>query len=133
MKTILVAAAAFFMLTALSGSVNAQYKSFTITNKTGITVTSVYISPAGKNVWGANLYPKRKLENNASFDFSQLVDNNSCSYDVKFRGIDGKDYYDRNVNLCSATGISLLKNDDAMHAKGTVFNPKLKLMDQKKE
>lgn len=111
-KTILLTIA--FIVTALSVSnVYAQVQVFSVTNNTGMAITSLSISPAGANTWSSNLFSKDKINNNENFEFKQTVQNGgSCSFDLKFVCEDGKEYIQNNVNLCSGNSLSLMMPKD---------------------
>ena len=89
-----------------------QVQSFIVTNKTDVTVTTVYISPAGANSWGNSINTKDKLLSGESFQFTQIIDNTKCSFDVKFTGEDAKAYFMTNVNLCSGGTLILSKTEE---------------------
>jgi hypothetical protein len=86
-------------------------QTYTVTNRTGINITSIYISESGAAVWGNSINTKDKLLNNESFLYTQVLDNKKCNYDIKFTADDGKDYILKNINLCSAANITLIKPD----------------------
>jgi hypothetical protein len=87
-------------------------KNYTIVNKSGVTITSVYISPAGANKWSDNICPSEsKIKNNQGFQYGIDVDKDNCNYDIKCTGEDGKDYILKNVNLCSGYVITLTKSE----------------------
>jgi hypothetical protein len=97
----------FYSFFSLSAQANTA-KKFTLINKSGMTITAVYISPAGANKWSDNLDTYGKVTNKSGFLFDQDVDNTSCNYDIKYTTEDGKDYTMTNVDLCKAAAITLI-------------------------
>lgn len=95
-----------FSVTVLSQST----QTCTLVNKSGMVITSVSYSPAGKNIWSDNISTVEKLKNTESFKYGfNNIDPKNCTYDLKFKCDDGNDYVMKNVTLCSTETISLVK------------------------
>lgn len=107
MKQFVFITALLISFCMISAALQAQ-TNVTITNQSGVTVTGVYLAPAGSAAWSPRLNTKDKIANNESFNVSQTIDKTKCNYDVKFSGEDGRDYFINNVSLCSNPGISLI-------------------------
>ncbi|HEY3251513.1 MAG TPA: hypothetical protein VGK25_10390 [Ignavibacteria bacterium] len=82
-------------------------KTFKVTNKSGMAVTSVRLASNDTYTWGLSLTTMDKVPIDKSFDFVQKIDTARCIYDFKFTGDDGKDYIIENVDLCSTKEIVL--------------------------
>ncbi len=121
MKPILFIFTVLIMTVLINSSVYSQPDEFTITNTSGMAVTSVSVSPAGQNEWGPNILYRTFLrndesvdirryndENNESIDFVRLGLSHGCIKDVKYTTEDGKIYLLLNVNMCSSSSITLL-------------------------
>jgi len=110
MKHVLSAGTFVLAMYLLANTAIAQStQTFTLTNKAGIVVTSIVVSPAGKNNWSSNLCSREGLLDNGVYAFKYKIDsNNKGIVDIKFRGSSGQDYYLRNVDLKKNTSISLL-------------------------
>ncbi len=98
-----------FLLIIKTESSNSQVsKTFRVTNKTGIALTSVRISSANANEWGLELNTMEKFANNTSFDFGHKVDTARCMFDIKFTAEGGTEYFMEDVNFCTAKDIQLI-------------------------
>jgi hypothetical protein len=113
LQRILISGVFVMIISLVCNSVYAQItQTITVSNKSGMAVTSVFISPAGSNNWGSNISAKAKITNNETFEFKQIVDKANCNYDVKYTGDDGKEYIVNNVDLCSGINITLQNSAD---------------------
>jgi len=109
MKHILFWVSLLTAMLVLNCSVAAQLiQIVTVTNKTGASLSTVYISPANADKWSTNLATKDKLLNEEKFEFKQAVDSRNCLFDIKFKGDDGQDYYMKNLNLCTSAKVTLM-------------------------
>lgn len=111
MKKIMVSVNVLFILFLLSGSLHAQGRSISITNKTGMALSSVYISPAGQDSWHLIRSSGMGIYKDETFDFKQSIHKTFCSYDLKFRCDDGNYYYVRNLDMCLESGFMLYLPD----------------------
>ncbi len=100
MKKIFFPLIALFVLILLSGSAYAQGRSVSVTNKTGMGISAVYISPAGQDSWRLIRSTWNGIYKDETFDFRQSIHKAYCSYDLKFRCDDGKYYYMKNLDMC---------------------------------
>src|SRR5450759_4819209 len=113
MKQFILGAAVIILIVTLGNTLRSQEsQTLVIANKTGETVTTVYVSPAGTNSWGNSINTKDKLLSNETFQFTQMVDNTKCAYDLKFTGDEGKEYMMTNLNLCTGGTILLAKTSN---------------------
>ncbi|HEY3251514.1 MAG TPA: hypothetical protein VGK25_10395 [Ignavibacteria bacterium] len=117
MKQIFFAGAVLLVFQFFSNSAHAQLsQTFTVFNKTGIKLFSVYIYPSGANSMGFNMLAKERMLNNESFNFIQNIDKSNCLYDVKYFDERGKEYLIKNLDLCTTTLIALSTVDDTKKA-----------------
>ena len=89
-----------------------ESQTLVVANKTGETVTTVYVSPAGTNSWGTSINTKDKLLSGEMLQYTQKIDNTKCTYDLKFTLDDGKEYIMPNLNLCTGGTILLDKSGE---------------------
>lgn len=90
---------------------------YKVTNKSGMVVTGVRISPHDANTWGFNLNVTGNVPANSSFEFTQKVDNANCIYDIRYKCEDGKYYYIQDVDLCNSKNIILPIPEDLNKAE----------------
>ena len=111
MKRILISINILFILFLLSGSLHAQGRSISVTNKTGMGVSAVYISPAGQDSWHLIRSTWNGIYKDETFDFKQSLHKAYCSYDLKFMCDDGNYYYMRNLDMCLESSFMLTLPD----------------------
>ena len=111
MKRTLVIALILAGYFALTNSSFAQLSStYTVVNKSGVTVKAVYFTPTGANAWSDNISTVDKIGLNEGFQYGfDGIDKDHCTIDLKFVDTDGKDWMMNNVSLCSASVITLRK------------------------
>lgn len=110
MKRLLKAASILTCLVLISSSAYSQLsQTYTLVNKSGMVITSVSYSPASQNVWSDNISTVDKLKNKEGFQYGFDVDPKNCTYDIKFKCDDGKEYIMKNVNLCTPGIITLTR------------------------
>jgi hypothetical protein len=107
MKKTIFISAALFLLMVINQSANAQSKSLTVKNSSGMIVTGVRISPADEFQWGFNLLVTGNLANNGSIKFNETVNPEKCLYDLSYKGNDDKEYFVKGVDLCTTASIEL--------------------------
>ena len=114
MKRLLSLALLLISFLILSSSANSQLsKTYTVVNKTGMVITSVFVAPTGSGSWGDNISTLDKLSNKEGFQYAFDVDQKNCAYDIKFKGEDGKEYTLKNINLCNNAVVTLTKPGDS--------------------
>lgn len=103
MKTILLVLG---LSLALSMSAFAQTnQAFKVLNSSGVTVAEVYASPTAKNMWGDNLI-KNKVAGGETFEISVPVEAANCTWDIKYKDDQGKEYMLTNVDLCNTKTVT---------------------------
>ena len=117
MKQLIRSASALLLLLIFSSSAHSQSEVYKVTNKTGMILTGVRISPNDANSWGFNLNIMGNVGVNNSFEFTQKVDSASCIYDIRYRGEDDKYYYVQDVDLCNSKTIILPSPEELKKAE----------------
>ncbi len=106
-KTTLSAAALLVTMIAPSRPATPSPLDFALVNKTGITVTHVYVTPTDAEEWGDDIMEKDVLANNESVDIVFDRKETTCSWDLKVTDKDGDDVEWEELNLCKASKITL--------------------------
>jgi hypothetical protein len=98
---------AFLSFGALAASGDAD---FTLLNRTGLTISELYVSPASRSQWGRDRLGDGTLENGKSRHF-KIGQTASCRQDIKvtFENADGEATWE-NVDLCAIDKITLRYN-----------------------
>jgi hypothetical protein len=92
---------------------------FTLTNRTGLTIAEIYVSPARRSQWGNDRLGDGVLENGKSrhFKFGETA---ACKQDIKvaFESADGEAVWE-NVDLCEIEKITLRYNRQTKQVSAT--------------
>jgi len=80
---------------------------FTLVNKTGLNLIDIYISPAGQNQWGEDLF-LGTFNNFEAKDFTVKTKEKVCLYDLKAVKLDSTELIFKNINLCKMLIVTLL-------------------------
>jgi len=109
-KSLITSTVVLFAILFMSAASNAQLsKTYTIVNKSGATITSVYYAPTGTTKWEGNISTIENMKNNEGFQYAIEADGTNCNFDFKFTCSDGKEYFLRNVDACKNAIIKLVK------------------------
>ena len=93
---------------AISASLVAQGKQdFTLVNKTGLTISELYVSPSNDDEWGEDVLGRDVLENNDKANITFGRKEKMCLWDLKIVGDDKDDVIWEDINLCKAEEITL--------------------------
>ena len=114
-KTIrLIMAFSVFALTVmLAPLVAAQGKQdFTLFNKTGMSITEMYVSPASKDDWGEDILGVDTLENGDDTTIHFSPKERVAKWDIKLMDENGKAHMRYNFNLLDISEITVRSNGD---------------------
>jgi hypothetical protein len=102
-----VVAVAGFALLA-TGAAYAAPQDFTLTNNTGYTIRSVYISPHDEDDWGSDVMGSDELDDDADVDIHfPSGRSQTCIWDLKVAYDDGTTAEWDNFNLCTISSIQI--------------------------
>lgn len=104
-----VAAGAAALLLA-AGPALAADQDFTLKNKTGYTIASVYVSAAKTTDWEDDVMGKDVLEDGESVDISFPKRASACKYDLKVIYDDKDEAEWGNLDLCTISTVELHYN-----------------------
>jgi hypothetical protein len=109
MKSLLVASACLLGLLAAPASAEEVLK---INNRTGYTISEIYIAPNSSDNWEEDVMGDQTLETDTSLneDFSRSAD--TCKWDLKAVYDDKTSAVWHNIDLCKISTISLFYNAD---------------------
>ena len=82
---------------------------FSITNKSGVNVTNVTISPTGDNSGNSTSF-SMSISKDQSIGVDFTVNPEECQYDVRFTDDKGREYLMSGVELCESSEIVLVSN-----------------------
>ncbi|SNR99527.1 MULTISPECIES: argininosuccinate lyase [unclassified Azospirillum] len=97
-----------FVLTALVGNAWAEAKqNFTLKNRTGYTISEVYVSPAKSDDWEEDILGRDVLSEGERVDITFSRKEKSCIWDLKVVYDDGTPAEWEGFNLCEVSTISI--------------------------
>ena len=102
--------ALFVLATAASTNVVAQQSKldFTLLNRTGVVITEMYVSPDEADDWEEDVLGQDVLKHNESVDVQFSRTEKSCDWDLKIKDEDGDEIEWDSLDLCAASHITLL-------------------------
>jgi hypothetical protein len=112
MKTFAPLLRAWLALVAISSLIFAPAsmagdQDFTLVNKTGFEIHSVYISPHDADDWGEDILGEDTLSNGASVDISFSRKEKTALWDLRVEDADGNSVEWENLNLLEISKLTL--------------------------
>ena len=89
------------------GSAQAADQDFSIVNRTGYQIDSVYVSPVNVRNWGEDVMGKDALADGETVNITFPNRTNTCNWDLKVKFNDGDESTWSNMNLCRISKVSL--------------------------
>jgi hypothetical protein len=104
----LIAMSALFVVAASPAL--ASDETLHVNNRTGYTISEIYIAPTSTDNWEEDIMGDDTLEPNTSVnvDFSRSVD--TCKWDLKAVYDDGTNAVWKNIDLCKISTITMFYN-----------------------
>ena len=90
-----------------AGAAYAAKQDFTLVNRTGYQIDSVYISKSSSNSWEEDVMGRDTLDDGDSVDISFEKGERGCRYDLMVKYNDGDKSYWTDLDLCSISKIQL--------------------------
>lgn len=107
----IITLAAVATLFATSGTALAQSRQdFRLTNKTGYTISEVYVAPSKSNDWEEDVLGRDTLSDGDAVNITFPKRNQACMYDLKVVYDDDTPVEWYNFNLCDISKISIFYN-----------------------
>jgi hypothetical protein len=108
MRKIAIALCVFAV--SLSTPVVAQQSKldFTLLNRTGLTIQELYVSPDESEDWEEDVLGRDVLKHSESVDITFSRTEKSCDWDLKIKDEDGDEIEWDSLDLCAASHITLL-------------------------
>jgi hypothetical protein len=109
MKALVTASALLLAVSATSALAKGE-ETLTIENRTGYTITEVYLAPASSDNWEEDILGKDTLDTNTSFDVDMSESADTCKWDLRAVYEDKSAAKWRNIDLCKISSITLFYN-----------------------
>lgn len=81
---------------------------FTLLNRTGVVISELYVSPDEADDWEEDVLGRDVLKHNESLDITFQRSEKSCDWDLKIVDEDGHEIEWDSLDLCAASHITLL-------------------------
>jgi hypothetical protein len=104
--------ATFFaaLMTLAAGLVStaapAVQDDYAVINKTGMTITHLYLSPTKDDKWGDDILEKDVLADGEECGIEFDKDDDECAYDIKIIDSKKQEWTVTNVDLCKYTKVT---------------------------
>lgn len=108
MKLIIAIFAVLLSLIIFSNSSFAD--DYTVINKSGTTVTNIFVSNTGTTDW-SRLPVSNSINNGDVFTFNFQSGTEECTFILKFTDSNGQEYLMNEINLCETNEIILTTNE----------------------
>ncbi|MDB5096773.1 MAG: hypothetical protein JWM80_1194 [Cyanobacteria bacterium RYN_339] len=91
----------------------ASVTTFTIENKTGITLTTLYLAASKDEKWGENILKGDHLKDGESqpIEVDDSYYKDECEFDIKLWDVDHNAYVFSKVDLCKYPSINITLED----------------------
>jgi hypothetical protein len=107
----LISALAVMAAPPLSSAQQSK-QDFTLYNKTGMSITEMYVSPASKDDWGEDILGVDTLPNGDDTTIHFSPKERAATWDIKLVDENGKDHIRYNFNLLNVSEITVRSNGD---------------------
>ena len=107
--TVIATFALFLMLVPNAFGQGAQ--DFTLVNKTGLTISELYVGPSSSNDWGEDILGQDTLDDGDSTEIIFNPRTRSAKWDLRIVDENGKAYSWYNINLLEISEITLYYKD----------------------
>lgn len=105
-KVLVLTAVVLFAACVLASPLMAGKQDFEIVNKTGKTISGIYVSKTSTTDWEENLLEKDTLKNGETFDVS-FEKEKSCKWDMLIVHSNGDKAVFAEMNLCEISKVTL--------------------------
>lgn len=85
---------------------------FTLVNKTGVEINSLYVSPSDQNEWGADILGEDTLDDGESAEITFSPKTKAEFWDVKVEDKDGNSIVWKKLNLLEISKLTLFFDHD---------------------
>ena len=106
------------LLLACTTAAHASDADFTLVNKTGYQVDSVYVEPSKSDSWGKDILGRGALADGESVDIAFAHSGSECIFDLKVVYQDGDSKEWNNIDLCKYEKISIYWDGNNTRAVG---------------
>ncbi|WP_066798810.1 hypothetical protein [Sphingomonas soli] len=108
MKSLFAASALLFA--TMAAPALASDETLHVTNRTGYTISEIYIAPSSTTDWEEDIMGGDELEPNTSVDIDFSRSEDTCKWDLKAVYDDGTSAVWYNIDLCKISSITMFYN-----------------------
>lgn len=102
--------AAALLVAVTASPALASDETLHLNNRTGYTISEVYIAPTTTDNWEEDILGQDSLEPNSSVDIDFSKSEDTCKWDLKAVYDDGTNAVWKNIDLCSISTITMFYN-----------------------
>ena len=84
---------------------------FTVVNKTGVTINSLYVSPSKQDDWGEDILGQDQLGDGSAVNIKFHPKEHAAHWDLRVEDSDGNALIWTNLNLLEISKVTLFYND----------------------
>jgi hypothetical protein len=98
------------LLAATAMTVWAGEQDFTLVNKTGFTISALYVAPAHDREWGEDILGEDEMPTGKTLDITfKGYGKKVCQFDVMLKDQDDNEWIVEGINLCEIHNLSFSK------------------------
>ena len=104
------------VLLATMEQVSAGDQDFTLDNKTGVIINSLYVTPSATSNWGEDILGAETLSNNHSTNIDFSPGSKAKLWDLRIEDIEGNSITWNKLNLLEISKVTLFYNQNTRQA-----------------
>jgi len=110
-KIMTLASVAFMCAFASSALAEEAKQNFKLVNRTGYTISEIYVSPGKADEWASDILGKDNLDEGQTFNISFNRANKTCIWDLKVvYADDDSNAVWHDINLCQISKVTIKYN-----------------------
>ncbi len=104
------------LLAATAMTVWAGEQDFTLVNKTGFTISALYVAPAKDRDWGEDILGEDEMPSGKTLDITfKGYGKKVCQFDVLLKDQDDNEWVVEGINLCEIHSLSFSKKGKSVN------------------
>jgi hypothetical protein len=111
-KNLLLAGMLALTFGLVASPVLANDADYTITNHTGMTIASIYVSPSNENEWGPDIMAEDTLADGEECGLKFHEDAEECEWDIKIVDEEGDEHIVEGIDMCEDHSITFEEEGD---------------------
>jgi hypothetical protein len=105
----------FVIVLGLGSFLLAGDQDFTLTNKTGFVISSLFASPVKDRTWGNDILGEDELASGNSLEIAFSGYGKKCRFDLMVKDRDDNEYTVEDINLCEIHNITFTYKNKTLY------------------